>query len=183
MKKEKNFIKKNIKDLSLLIQDSGKQVKNFHEFFKILKRYKKKNRVHIFGNGGSATIASHFSMDLTNNSNIKCLNYNDSAIITCFSNDFKYENWIAKVIQKYGDKNDLLILISSSGQSRNMINAVKAAKLKKFYKTITFTGFKKNNLLSKSGDINFWINSKNYNHIESIHNCWLLMMVDMIKKI
>ena len=114
----------------MLIQDSGKQVKNFHEFFKILKKDIKKNRVHIFGNGGSATIASHFSMDLTNNSNIKCLNYNDSAIITCFSNDFKYENWIAKVIQKYGDKNDLLILISSSGQSRNMINAVKAAKLK-----------------------------------------------------
>ena len=69
-------------------------------------------------------------MDLTNNSNIKCLNYNDSAIITCFSNDFKFENWIAKVIQKYGDKNDLLILISSSGQSKNMINAVRAAKLK-----------------------------------------------------
>ena len=56
--------------------------------------------------------------------------------------------------KKIDDKNDLLILISSSGQSRNMINAVKAAKLKKFYKTITFTGFKKNNLLSKSGDIN-----------------------------
>lgn len=182
MEKEKNFIKKNIKELSFLIQDSDKQAKNFYEFFKILKKYKKKNRVHIFGNGGSATIASHFSMDLTNNSNIRCLNYNDSAIITCFSNDFKYENWIAKVIQKYGDKNDLLILISSSGQSKNMINAVRAAKLKKFYRIITFTGFKKNNLLMKNGDINFWINSKTYNQIESIHNFWLLMMVDMIKK-
>ena len=53
----------------------------------------------------------------------------------------------------------------------------------KFYRIITFTGFKKNNLLMKNGDINFWINSKNYNQIESIHNFWLLMMVDMIKKI
>ena len=80
-------------------------------------------------------------MDLTNNSKIKCLSYNDPSIITCYANDFKFENWISKAIQKYGNKNDLLILISSSGKSKNMLNAVKAAKNKKFYKIITFTGF------------------------------------------
>ena len=69
--------------------------------------------MHVFCTG-SATIANHFSMDLSNNSTIKCLNYNDAAVITCYANDFKFNKWISKSIQKYGDRNDLLILISSS---------------------------------------------------------------------
>jgi D-sedoheptulose 7-phosphate isomerase len=181
MKSNKNLIDY-IKSFSSKIEDTNLYLQDFHKILKILNKYRKKNRVHIFGNGGSATIASHFSMDLTNNTNIKCLNYNDSAIITCFSNDFKYENWVAKVIEKYGEKNDLLILISSSGESKNMINAIKAAKKKRFYKSITLTGFKRNNSLMKNGDLNLWTNTKNYNQVESIHNFWLLMMVDMIKK-
>ena len=69
-------------------------------------------------------------MDLTNNTNIKCFNYNDSSIITCFSNDYKFENWIKKVIEKYGNKDDIAIFISSSGMSKNMINGVKASRKK-----------------------------------------------------
>ena len=95
-----------------------------------LSKTKSKNCIHIFGNGGSSSIASHFSMDLTNNSNLKCLSYNDAAIVTCYANDFKFENWISRVITKYGKKNDVLILISSSGTSKNMINALKTARKK-----------------------------------------------------
>ena len=113
------------------------------KIFKTLLKFQKKNQIHIFGNGGSASIASHFSMDLTNNSNIKCFNFNDPSLITCYANDYKFENWISRVIHKYGNKNDLIILISSSGESKNMIKAAKAAKKKKFLKIITFTGFKK----------------------------------------
>ena len=80
-------------------------------------------------------------MDLSNNSTIKCLNYNDAAIITCYANDFKFENWISRTIQKYGEKGDLLILISSSGESSNMIKAVKSAKKKKFKNIINFLVF------------------------------------------
>jgi len=86
------------------------------------------------------------------------------------------------LIKNYGKKNDLLILISSSGKSKNMINAVKQAKKKNFYKIVTFTGFNKNNTLKKKGDINFWVDSKNYNSIESAHHLYLLMIVDMVKK-
>ena len=82
-------------------------------------------------------------MDLTNNSNIKCFSFNDPSLITCYANDYKFENWISNVVYKYGNKNDLIILISSSGESRNMIKAAKAAKKKKFSKIVTFTGFKK----------------------------------------
>ena len=59
------------------------------------------------------------------------------------------------------EKNDILILVSSSGKSKNMINGLKSARLKKFKRIISFTGFDKNNYLNKNSDINFWINSKN----------------------
>ena len=109
----------------------------------------------IFGNGGSAAIASHFSVDLTKNAKIRCTNYNESDLITCFSNDFGYERWVEKTLEYYGEEGDNLILISAGGNSPNMVNGAKKAKEKKFNKIITFTGNDKNNDLSKFGDINF----------------------------
>lgn len=183
MKNEKNkYIINYIDNFNSVIINLKSQKKKIAEIYKSLIRYQKKNTVHIFGNGGSASIASHFSMDLTNNSKIRCYNYNDSSLITCFANDFKYENWISKVIEKYGNKNDLLILVSSSVESKNMLNAAKAAKKKKFSKIITFTGFNFKNSLKKKGDINVWINSKLYNVVENSHQFLLLLLVDMIKK-
>ena len=179
--KIKKSLKNYINSFSKIITYNEINSQKFIKTLNILKKFKKKNRVHIFGNGGSAPIANHFSMDLSNNSTIKCLNYNDAAIITCYANDFKFENWISRTIQKYGEKGDLLILISSSGESSNMIKAVKSAK-KKFKNIITFTGFEKDNKLSKLGDINFWINSKDYNKVESAHHLYLLLIVDLIKK-
>ena len=140
----------------------------------IIKTKKNNSRVLIFGNGGSAAIASHVSVDLTKNLKVKAINFNEADLITCFSNDFGYEKWIEKTIEFYADKKDILILISSSGKSENMINACKAAKKKKISKVITFTGNKKNNPLSKLGDINMWVDSNIYNHIENTHQVWLL---------
>ena len=134
----------------------------------------------IFGNGGSAAIASHFSVDLTKNASVRCINYNESDLITCFSNDYGFENWIAKAIEFYGDEGDVLIAISSSGKSQNMINATSAAKTKKFSKVITFSGFQEDNPLSKSGDINLWVDSKAYNFVENLHQVWLLAIVDLV---
>ena len=134
----------------------------------------------IFGNGGSAAIASHVSVDLTKNANIRSVNFNEADLITCFANDYGYERWIEKAIDFYADDKDVLILISSSGKSPNMINACKVARNKKMSKIITFTGHDKNNPLSKLGDINFWINSKAYNFVENLHQVWLLTVVDLI---
>ena len=147
----------------------------------IIKTKKNNSRVLIFGNGGSAAIASHVSVDLTKNLKVKAMNFNEADLITCFSNDYGYEKWIEKTIEFYGDKKDILILISSSGKSKNMINACKAAKKKKISKIITFTGNKSNNPLSKLGDINMWVDSNIYNHIENIHQVWLLGICDLIK--
>ena len=78
---------------------------------------------------------------------MRCINFNESDLITCFSNDYGYENWMKEAVNFYGDKGDVIILISSSGQSKNIINAANEAK--KFSNIITFTGFKKDNPLSK----------------------------------
>ena len=141
---------------------------------------KKGKKILIFGNGGSAAIASHFSVDLTKNAKVKCVNFNESDLITCFSNDYGYENWMKKSIEFYGEKGDILIVISSSGNSKNIHNAIKMARKKRFSSLITFSGFKKNNPLKNKGNINFWVKSKSYNFVENIHQAWLLSIVDLI---
>jgi len=146
----------------------------------LIQAKKNNAKIMIFGNGGSAAIASHVSVDLTKNANIRSVNFNEADLITCFANDYGYERWIEKAIDFYADDEDVLILISSSGKSPNMINACKAARNKKMSKIITFTGHDKNNPLSKLGDINFWINSKAYNFVENLHQVWLLTVVDLI---
>ena len=134
----------------------------------------------IFGNGGSAAIASHFSVDLTKNARVRCVNYNESDLLTCFSNDFGYEKWVEKCIEYYGDTKDVAIFISAGGNSKNMLNGAKKAKEMRFDKVITLTGNDKGNELNKLGDINFWINSKAYNLIENAHQALLLSLVDLI---
>ena len=178
---DKDFINKYLKDFSTLTQPNENLIKKIisakEEFLKIKET---NNKIMIFGNGGSAAIASHVSVDLTKNAKVRCVNYNESDLITCFSNDYGYERWVEKAVEFYSDKNDVLVLISSSGKSQNMINACKAAKNKKISKIITFTGHDKNNPLSSLGDINFWIDSKAYNYVENIHQIWLLAIVDLI---
>ena len=70
-------------------------------------------------------------------------------------------------------------MVSSSGKSKNIVNAANYCKKKKI-KVITFSGFSKNNPLKKIGDINFWCNSTSYNKIEMTHHIWLLMIVDYL---
>lgn len=148
---------------------------------KILEVKKKKKKVVIFGNGGSAAIASHFSVDLTKIAKVRCVNFNEYDLITCFANDYGYENWMKMAIDFYLDKGDILILVSSSGSSKNVLKAANFAKKKGIY-LITFTGFKKNNPLTKKGKINIWVNSKVYNHVENIHQIQLLSIADLIAK-
>ena len=178
---DKNFVKNYLEDFSLLIKSDETIVDKIVLAKNILLDTKNKNgKIMIFGNGGSAAIASHVSVDLTKNANIRSVNFNEADLITCFSNDYGYEKWVEKAIDFYADSNDALILISSSGKSQNMINACTAARNKKMSKIITFTGHDKNNPLSKLGDINFWINSKAYNFVENTHQVWLLTIVDLI---
>ena len=178
---QKDFLKKYFKNLRSLITFNDDTIKKIINVSKIITEVDKNGKkTIIFGNGGSSAIASHFSVDLTKNARVRCVNFNEPDLLTCFSNDFGYEKWVEKSIEYYGDEGDTVILISAGGNSPNMINGAKKAKEKKFSKVITLTGNDKNNKLSKLGDINFWVDSKAYNHIENVHQVILLSLVDLI---
>jgi D-sedoheptulose 7-phosphate isomerase len=140
---------------------------------------KSNKNIFVFGNGGSAAIADHFAVDMTKNANKRTFSLNTSPLITCLSNDYGYELWMQKALEMYAQSEDIVFLISSSGNSKNVINACKYANSKNMT-TITFTGFDSDNPLKKNGSINFWVNSKSYNIVENIHQIWILSLVDLI---
>jgi len=179
--KNKDFLKKYFTDFSELVKPQDNIIEKLQDVVSLLKKTKIKNKkTLIFGNGGSAAISSHFSVDLTKNAKLRCVNFNEADLITCFSNDYGYEHWVEKAVEFYGDQGDLLIVISSSGSSQNMLNGIKAARKNKFESIITLSGFESNNPLRNSGDINLWIDSKAYNFVENIHQLWLLAVVDLV---
>jgi len=150
---------------------------NIRDLFYIA--WKKGKKVIFVGNGGSASIASHCAVDLTKSAGIRSICFNEASLITCFGNDYGYERWVEKAIEFYCDNGDVLVAISSSGESQNIISSVKAAR-KKDMPVITLSGFKKDNQLSTIGDINLWVDSEVYNIVEMAHNIWLLGAIDLI---
>ena len=125
------FLENYFLNLKNLITENTDKLDKLIKVKKLLLSTREKNKkILIFGNGGSAAIASHFSVDLTKNAKVRCVNFNESDLLTCFSNDFGYEKWVEKCIEFYADYGDMVILISASGESKNMLNAVKAAKRK-----------------------------------------------------
>jgi D-sedoheptulose 7-phosphate isomerase len=154
--------------------------------FQILKKkiflLNNRNKIILVGNGGSASISSHVAVDFTKITGKRSVCFNEANLITCFANDYGYENWVAKALKSFSISGDIIILISSSGKSKNLINACNFAKKKSLF-VATFTGFQKNNPLSKLGDLNFWVNSNKFNIIEMVHHICLLSLVDsLIKK-
>lgn len=169
-------VSKSIDDLFKIQKD---KIVRLVENIKIVK--KNKGKIIIFGNGGSAATASHFSVDLTKNANIRSINFNEADLITCLANDYGHDNWVKKAIEFYIDKKDLVILISTSGNSRNVINAAKFLK-KKNYSFFSFTGMKKTNLLNQisNSNNNIWVNNMSYNQIEIVHHLILLLIIDIL---
>ena len=139
---------------------------------------KNKGKTYIVGNGGSSSIASHVSVDFAKVANVPSNTFNNANLITCFANDYGYENWVKEAIKAYTQKNDILILISSSGTSNNIINAAKYCNENNI-RLITLSGFDKSNPLAKLGDVNIHINSNNYNYIEMSHHIILVSIVDI----
>ena len=136
-----------------------------------------RNKVVLVGNGGSAAMASHVAVDLTKAAGIRAINFNEADLITCFANDYGYENWVVEALKAYADSGDLIVLISSSGRSKNIINAAEYAKNHSL-SVVTFSGFDADNPLRRYGSANFWANSNSYNLVEMTHHIWLLAIVD-----
>ena len=155
----------------------NKQLLDFVECVRKVKSSNKK--VIIVGNGGSAAIASHVSVDFTKAAKVRSINFNESDLITCFGNDYGYENWVKEALKAYTDSGDLIILISSSGKSPNIVNAALYCN-EIGLDLITLSGFDSNNPLKSLGKINLWADSNSYNIVEMAHHIWLLAIVDYI---
>lgn len=151
------------------------------KLFNTLDIIKKKNKkVLIFGNGAGQSIADHFSVDITKNAKIKSLTFSGDNHLTCYANDYGYEKSIVKTIENYADKQDLVILISASGNSENMVKAAKFCNKKKI-NFFSITGFEKKSKLKKISKNNIFVNSKCFNIIEIVHLYILIQIVDLIK--
>ena len=118
-------------------------------------------------------------MDLTKVAGIRAVNFNEADLITCYANDYGYENWIARAIESYGDAGDAAVFVSSSGKSPNVLSAaVRARELG--LAVVTLSGFGRDNPLRALGDLNLWVDSRSYNVVETTHQSWLLAAVDML---
>ncbi len=134
-------------------------------------------KVILVGNGGSSAIASHQVVDLTKNAGIRAICFSDPAWLTCLSNDYSYEQVYEKSVEMYADEGDIMIAISSSGKSANILNAVKAARAKQL-SVLTFSGFDSDNPLSSLGDLNFYVPSPRYGIVEIGHLLLIHTVVD-----
>ncbi len=140
---------------------------------------KHRGKLMFIGNGASASISSHMAIDFWKHVGIKAIAFNDSAQLTCLSNDFGYEQVFAKPVEIFSNKGDILIAISSSGSSINILRAVEAAR-SKGVRVITLSGFSKDNPLRKTGDINFYVPADKYGHVEIMHHSICHYLLDII---
>ena len=138
------------------------------------------NKIMFVGNGGSAGIASHLAIDFSKNGGLRALAFNDPSALTCLGNDLGYENVFAKQLDFHARPGDLLIAISSSGRSPNILAAVRTARTRDC-KVVTFSGFTAENELRRTGDVNFFIRSREYGFVEVAHLalCHAVLDIDM----
>lgn len=157
---------------------------NYDEGIRVLvdtfSRHKMKHsQLFFIGNGGSSAIASHMTADFMKNGGMNTYSLYDNAVTTCMGNDYGYEYIFSRPIEFLVREDDLLVAISSSGNSQNIINAIEIARKKKA-EIITFTGFELENNVKKMGDLNVYVPCKKYGIVESIHNLILQQIVDII---
>jgi len=138
---------------------------------------KKSKRILFIGNGGSNAICSHMMEDYMKIASIPTLSFSDPALITCFANDYGYENALSEWIKFSFQEGDLLMAVSSSGESANILNTVKTHKSKSG-DVITLSGFKSGNSLSKMGVVNFEVTEENYGIVECFHQVILHAILD-----
>ena len=137
------------------------------------------SRVYFIGNGGSAAIAAHMSADYLKNGRMNVVSLYSFPTITCLGNDYCYDDIFSKQLEMNAKKGELLVTISSSGESENIYRAVMAAKERNM-DVITLTGFRPDNRTRGLGDVSVYVPSEEYGIVETVHNLILQQVVDEI---
>jgi D-sedoheptulose 7-phosphate isomerase len=140
---------------------------------------RKSKRIFFIGNGGSNAICSHMMEDFAKMGRFPTFAFSDAAMITCYANDYGYEHAMEEWLKIHFTSEDLLIAISSSGESKNILNAVSHANSIN-RNVITLSGFKAGNTLSKTGLLNFYLPVSNYGIVECFHQVILHLVLDIL---
>lgn len=135
-------------------------------------------KIMFIGNGGSAAIASHQAVDYWKNGGLRAMAFNDASLLTCISNDHGYAEVFSRPITMFATPGDVLIAISSSGKSENILNGVAAARRRGCH-VITLSGFLPDNPLRQAGDTNFYIEAQSYGFVEVAHLLILHAVLDL----
>ena len=166
---------------SVIFTDKHRTVRDINEGLEVLcelseKIKKNKKKQYLCGNGASASICNHMALDWSKNGGVKTNSFSDSALFTAVVNDLGAENIFSSPLAFYADKGDLLVTISSSGNSINVINAIKKAREMNMG-VVTFSGLKEDNPSRSLGDLNVYVPAKTYGIVESAHavimHAWL----------
>jgi D-sedoheptulose 7-phosphate isomerase len=145
------------------------------EFKKFCRAFNTYDRIIILGNGGSNSVASHISQDYMKFHRKKVSILSDPSMITMLTNDFGYENAYQKFLEFYVEKDTLVIIMSSSGDSKNMLNAQQWCEENKVAYGV-LSGFSENNSLktnSSNALWNYYIKSTDYGVVECVHQIFL----------
>lgn len=134
----------------------------------LAEQFMASHRLFFIGNGGSAAIASHMANDFSKNGNMPALAFNDGASLTCLANDIGYDAVFSHPLDKHLKAPDLLIAISSSGKSLNILQGARCA-LRRGADLITFSGFSPDNPLRTMGSKNIYVPSSDYGVVETAH--------------
>jgi len=157
-------------------QDAG-----FAEWADVTLRLReRRGTVYMIGNGASASMASHFAADLAKNGRLHTQVFSDLSLITAISNDMGYEHVFAEPLRRRGQRGDLLVAISSSGRSPNILAAIDVADELKI-SVVTLTAKDAANPLRKRGDLNLYVPATTYGLAETAHAAALHWWMDLIQ--
>ncbi len=135
--------------------------------------------IFFIGNGASASMASHISADLAKNAHIRTEVFSDLSLITAIANDLSYEEVFAEPPRRRMTEYDMLVAISSSGKSPNILRGVQEAKRLGGI-VVTLSSMDSNNVLRTQGLLNFYIPAKRYGMAETCHAAILHYWMDFV---
>jgi D-sedoheptulose 7-phosphate isomerase len=135
-------------------------------------------KVLLIGNGGSAAIVSHVHNDLCKVVGVRALVFNEAPLLTAVANDHGYHQVFHQPVDLWADCKDLLIAVSSSGESENIVRAAARAK-DKGCRVATFTGFSPDNRLRQIGDVNIYVPDSAYGYVENAHSLIAHCVIDL----
>ena len=143
----------------------------------IQRRRDDSGKVMVIGNGGSAAVASHMQNDLCKAVGVPALVFHETPLLTALTNDNGYHTAFSYPVSLWAQPADLLVAISSSGQSESILNAVREAVERECH-VITLSGFKLDNPLRRLGDLNFHVPSSHYGSVEMAHHILCHLFTD-----